>query len=72
MDRYDDTPRHDVEAQRRIDAALEQEDWERDPDYKLYQPDPARFRARVFQARQKFICHGVCECGGRHCERCAA
>lgn len=68
MDRYDDTPLYDVEAQRRVDRDLEQEEWEED-DTRI-QPDPRRFTKRVIRARVRYLCQ-PCECGGQ-CEACAA
>lgn len=70
MDRYDDTPLHESDAQRRIDRDLEQQEWEHDPDYMLYRRRPDEFRKRVIQTRVRYLCT-PCECGGQ-CERCAA
>lgn len=69
-DYVDSEPRHLLDEDRRATRDLEQEDWERDPDYRLYQPDPQAFTRRVIATRAAFACR-PCECGGQ-CERCVA
>lgn len=68
MDRYDDTPLHEREAERSLSKTVEQEEWERDPEHSLMFPKPTkRFRAseedweimrRYFSKSRCVVCDG--------------